>query len=82
MKKSQWTAEQGLTFGGGRPRDDDFLTRRRMSFWDRIKWLFLLAVIWVLLVWSLMADNPLIGFLDAARLETHLGLWEIGRAHV
>ena len=47
-----------------------------MSFWDRIKWLVLLAVIWLLLVWSLMADNPLIGFVDAlpaSRLR--LGWW-------
>jgi cell division protease FtsH len=75
MKKSQWPAAQGLSYEGGRPKDDDILTRRRLSFWDRIKWLFLLAVIWFLLVWSLMADNPLIGFLDAVRLETQLGWW-------
>ncbi len=75
MKKSQWPAAQGLTYEGGRPKDDDILTRRRISFWDRIKWLFLLAVIWLLLVWSLMADNPLIGFVDAVRLETQLGRW-------
>ena len=75
MKKSQWPAAQGLTYEGGRPKDDDILTRRPISFWDRIKWLFLLAVIWLLLVWSLMADNPLIGFVDAVRLETQLGWW-------
>ena len=50
MKKSQWPTAQGLTYEGGRPKDDDILTRRPISFWDRIKWLFLLAVIWLLLV--------------------------------
>jgi cell division protease FtsH len=75
MKKSQWRAAQGLTYEGGRPKDDDILTRKPISFWDRIKWLFLLAVIWLLLVWSLMADNPLIGSVDAFRLETQLGWW-------
>ena len=75
MKKSQWPAAQGLTYEGGRPKDDDILTRKPMSFWDRTKWLFLLALIWILLVWSLMADNPLIGFVDACRLEVQLGWW-------
>jgi len=32
-------------------------------------------VIWFLLVWSLMADNPLVGFLDAAKIEVQLGWW-------
>ena len=59
----------GLTYTGGRPRAEDVLTRRKMSFWDRSKWLVLLVVIWLLLVWSLMADNPLVGFLDACRIE-------------
>ena len=75
MKKSQLPAARGLSYEGGRPKDDDILTRRPIAFWDRIKWLVLLAIIWILLVWSLMADNPLIGFVDAVRLETQLGWW-------
>jgi cell division protease FtsH len=74
MKKAQ-RPEQGLTHAGGRPREEDSLTRRRLSFWDRAKWLILLAVIWLLLVWSLMADDPLVGFLDACRIEAQLGWW-------
>jgi cell division protease FtsH len=65
----------GLTYEGGRPREEDILTRRHVALWDRIKWLVLLAVIWFLLVWSLMADNPLIGFGDALRTEVQLGWW-------
>jgi cell division protease FtsH len=65
----------GLSYAGGRPREEDVLTRRRLSFWDRSKWLVLLVLIWLLLVWSLMADNPLVGFLDAARIEARSGLW-------
>jgi len=57
---------------GRPPREEDFLTRRPVALWDRIKWLVLLAVIWFLLVWSLMADNPLVGFVDAVRIEVHL----------
>jgi len=65
----------GLTYAGGRPRDEDVLTRRRLSFWDRSKWLVLLVVIWLLLVWSLMANNPLTGFGDAVKIETRIGWW-------
>ena len=72
MKKAS-RPEQGLTYEGGRPREEDFLTRRPVPLWDRIKWLVLLAVIWFLLVWSLMADNPLVGFLDACRIEVREG---------
>jgi cell division protease FtsH len=75
MKKSKQPAELGLTYEGGRPREEDILTRRRISLWDRIKWLVLLAVIWFLLVWSLMADNQIMGFQDALRIEVQLGWW-------
>ncbi len=74
MKKAQ-LQEQGLSYEGGRPRDEDVLTRRRISLWDRSKWLLLLAVIWLLLVWSLMSNNPLVGFADACRIETRVGYW-------
>jgi ATP-dependent Zn protease len=74
MKKAA-PPEQGLTYEGGRPREEDILTRRPVPIWDRIKWLVLLAVIWFLLVWSLMADNPLVGFLDACRTQVQLGWW-------
>jgi cell division protease FtsH len=73
MKKAQ--PAQGFTFTGGRPREEDSLTRKRLPLWDRIKWLVLLAVIWLLLVWSVMADNPLVGFVDAARIEVRVGWW-------
>jgi cell division protease FtsH len=75
MKKASKRPEQGLTYEGGRPREEDILTRRPIALWDRIKWLVLLAILWLLLVWSLMADNPLVGFLDAVRIEAQLGWW-------
>jgi cell division protease FtsH len=75
MKKAARPVEQGFTYEGGRPRAEDILTRTPMGLWDRIKWLVLLTVIWLLLVWSLMADNPLVGFLDAVRIEVQLGWW-------
>jgi cell division protease FtsH len=65
----------GLTYAGGRPREEDILTRRKLPLWDRIKWLLLLVVIWLILVMTLMGDNPLIGFLDACRIEVQTGWW-------
>jgi cell division protease FtsH len=59
----------------GRPKEEDVLTRKRMSWWDHVKWLVLLAVVWWVLVLSLMGDNPLVGFLDALRLQVHMALW-------
>jgi len=59
----------------GRPREEDIPTRKRMSLWDHVKWLVLLAIVWLVLVFSLMGDNPLIGFLDACRMELGLASW-------
>jgi cell division protease FtsH len=67
--------DRGFTFEGGRPREEDILTRRPLPFWDRIKWLVLLAAIWLILVWATMGDDPLVGFLDACRMQVHMGLW-------
>ena len=75
MKKAARPVEQGFTFQGGRPKEEDILTRRKTPFWDRIKWLVLLVAIWFILVWSLMADNPLVGFGDALRIEVQLAYW-------
>jgi ATP-dependent Zn protease len=46
-----------------------------MAFWDRSKWLFLLVLIWLLLVWSLMADNPLVGFVAACEIQARIAWW-------
>jgi cell division protease FtsH len=65
----------GLHYEGGRPRDEDVLTRRKIPFWDRIKWLVLLVAIWLILVWATMGNNPLVGFLDACRIQVQTGWW-------
>jgi ATP-dependent Zn protease len=59
----------------GRPRDEDRLTRKPLSIWDRIKFLLLLTLVWFILVWSAMANNPLVGFSDATRIEVRTGWW-------
>jgi cell division protease FtsH len=65
-----------------RPRADGTLTRRRTSWWDHVKWLLLLAIVWLVLVFSLMGDDPIIGFLDACRIEVRLGWWVLALAGI
>jgi cell division protease FtsH len=60
---------------GGRPKDEDWLTRKPLAFWDRIKFLVLLGLVWFILVWSVMANNPLVGFTDAMKIELQTGWW-------
>jgi cell division protease FtsH len=60
---------------GGRPRASDMTTRKRLSVWDRIKFLLLLVLVWFVLVWSVMASDPIVGFSDAARIEVSAGYW-------
>ena len=73
MKKAQRPA-QALEHTS-RPREEDILTRKRMSWWDHIKWLLLLAVVWLCLVLALMGDDPLVGFSDALRIQVGLAYW-------
>jgi cell division protease FtsH len=73
MRKAR--AAEGLPPPGGRPRDEDLLTRKPLSFWDRIKFLVLLGLVWLILTWSVMANDPLVGFSDAVRIEVRAGSW-------
>ena len=49
-------------------------TRKPLPLWDRIKFLLLLTLVWFILVWAAMADNPLLPFSDAIRIEARAGL--------
>ncbi len=65
---------------GLRPPDEgpdggEDLYRKRLSLWDRSKYLLLLALVWLFLVWYSMADDPLLPFSDAARLQFTNGWW-------
>ena len=57
------------------PRDDNRPTRPRLAMWDRIKFIVLLSLLWLILVWAAMADNPLLPFVDAMRLEARGSVW-------
>ncbi|MDQ1710306.1 MAG: cell division protease FtsH, partial [Frankiaceae bacterium] len=50
-------------------------TRKPLGFWDRSKFLILLTLLWFVLVWAAMADNALLPFGDAARLQVRSSAW-------
>jgi cell division protease FtsH len=66
---------EGLRPPGERPRDEDRRTREPLSLWDRVKFLLLFGLLWLALVWASMADNPLLPFVDAARLQRRESAW-------
>jgi cell division protease FtsH len=66
---------EGLRPPGERPRDEDRRTRKPLPLWDRVKFLLLLTLIWFILVWSAMANDPQIPFADAMRIEVRSGAW-------
>jgi cell division protease FtsH len=69
------TPPEGLRPPGEQPRDAERPTRKPLPFWDRIKFLLLLGIVWLLLTWAVMANNPLVGWQDAARIESRSGAW-------
>ncbi|GIE85277.1 AAA family ATPase [Actinoplanes regularis] len=63
---------------GLRPPDEvpvvsERVTRKRLPLWDRVKFLLLFAVAFFALVWTDMADNPLLPFQDAMYERLHSG---------
>ncbi len=61
------------SLASNRRRGDDL--RKRLPIWDRIKFLLLLTIVWFILVWSVMASDPIVGFRDAMAIEVHTGWW-------
>jgi len=75
VREAAATPPQGLRPPGEQPRDTERPTRKPLPLWDRVKFLLLLAVVWLLLTSAAMANNPLMGFSDAARTEAKAGAW-------
>ncbi|MEO7836742.1 MAG: AAA family ATPase [Acidimicrobiales bacterium] len=63
-----------------RQRDEDRLTRKPSTTWDRIKVLVLLVGLWSVMVWTAMADNPILPFRDALREQLRSGIWLLALA--
>ena len=75
MPEAAVTPPEGLRPPGELQPNAERPTRKPLPVWDRIKFLLLLALVWVLLTWSVMANNPLVGFSDAVRIEVRAGAW-------
>jgi cell division protease FtsH len=75
MSKPPAAQPEGLPPPGGRPRDNDRRTRKPLPLWDRVKFLLLLALAWLILVWAAMASNPLMSFVEGVRTELRAAAW-------
>ena len=56
-------------------------TRPKAPLWHRIRLLVLLGLVWLVVVWAAMADNPLLPFTDAVRtagVDSQWLLWLMG----
>ncbi len=60
-----------------RPRDTDRKTRIHLSFYDRIKFLLLFGVTYLVLTWSSLAENPILSVEDALRETARSKSWLI-----
>jgi cell division protease FtsH len=68
-------APEGLTPPDQPPTAPDRPTRKKMRLWDRIRLLALFLVAWLIIVWASMADNPLLPFYDAVRIQVVESQW-------
>ena len=75
MRKAVAETPEGLSPPGSPPGERAGGTRKHLSFWDRIKFLLLLSLLWFVLVWAAVANDPEIPFTDAMRIETRAGAW-------
>src|SRR6266536_465266 len=64
----------------GRERDEERATRKPLSWWDRVKFLFLLLGGFALLVWGAKANDPILPWRDALVQTVRSGAWVLARA--
>lgn len=60
---------------GSRQRDSDRKTRVHLSLYDRIKFILLFVIVYLVLVWASLADNPLLSVGDAFNEITRTRSW-------
>src|SRR5439155_522662 len=63
---------EGLRPPGEGPAEEDRPTRKRLPLWDRVKFLLLFSIAWLVLVWAAMGDEPLLALFQAPAL-----LWRL-----
>jgi len=66
-------APEGLRPPDEGPGERARTTRKKLPFWDRIKFLLLFTLAFFGLVWAAMADNPILPFTDALHDEVRSG---------
>jgi ATP-dependent Zn protease len=54
-------------------RDSERLTRKRLVFWDRVKFSVLIIGVWFIVVWYQMSTDPVLSFKDAAKQQLQIG---------
>ena len=64
----------------GRPKDEDRSTRKPLAFWDRIRILLFLFIVFGVLVWGSVASNPLLTLQDALILNSRSNGWLLALA--
>ncbi|CAB4344541.1 unannotated protein [freshwater metagenome] len=67
-----------LDQNSSRQRDGDRTTRVHLSIYDRAKFLLLFTLVYLILVWAAMADNPILSFSDAASEIARGKTWLLG----
>jgi ATP-dependent Zn protease len=60
-----------------RPRDTDRKTRIHLTFYDRVKFLILFGVTFLVLTWSSLAENPILSVQDALNETARSKSWLI-----
>ncbi len=75
MTSTMDTPPEGLVPPGEPPHARPRPTRARMLIWDRIRLLLLFVGAWLVIVWAAMADNPLLPFVDAVRIQGDASRW-------
>ena len=70
-----WRPPEGLPSPGEHAPEPEATTRKRLSLWDRVKFLLLLGIVWLILVWAAMASNPILPFADAVRQQVRSSWW-------
>ena len=66
---------EGLRPPGQGPNSNERPTRPALRFWDRIKFIVLFTAMWFLLCWAAVANNPILPFNEAMRLELTSAAW-------
>jgi len=61
-----------------RARDTDRKTRIHLSFYDRTKFFLLFGITFFILVWSNLADNPILSFSDSVKDVSQSKRWLLG----